>query len=217
MTEATKQHRGAARRQVRRQAILHLASVSFLDRGYAATSMSAIAAQLGGSKTTLWSHFESKAALFEAVLEHETAAYRKRLADILDPRCDLPTTLLSFCESFLETVSSPTALALRRLVQAEAPRFPWIGEMFYERAPRMTHEMVMSYLEESITAKRLAEGNPAVMARHLIGLCLSGSYQRRQLGLPEITTAALRIEAADAVGMFLKAYASGRPRFQSRD
>ena len=40
----------------------------FFEHGYSATSMSAIAARLGGSKGTLYNYFRSKEELFEAQL-----------------------------------------------------------------------------------------------------------------------------------------------------
>ena len=53
----------------KRAEIVDIATRSFFEHGYAATSMSAIAETLGGSKTTLWSHFSSKADLFTAVVD----------------------------------------------------------------------------------------------------------------------------------------------------
>ena len=47
-------------RDARRQAILDIARESFVTDGFAATSMSAIAVRLGGSKGTLYNYFRSK-------------------------------------------------------------------------------------------------------------------------------------------------------------
>gem|GEM_PF-6945919 len=44
----------------RRAAIVQLALRSFLAHGYEATTMSAIAKDMGGSKGTLWSYFSSE-------------------------------------------------------------------------------------------------------------------------------------------------------------
>lgn len=199
-----------ARRQDRREAILAVAAGSFLERGYAATSMSAIAAELGGSKGTLWSYFPSKQALFEAVLDYQTAAFRKQLVDVLDPCGDLRATLTRFCEGFLEKVTSPDALALHRLVQAETPRFPEVGEIFYERAPRMTQKLVGAYLERCMGDGRIRSGDPIRMTRRLIGLCLSGCHQRMMLGLEQRPTPEeFDQDVADAVDIFMRAYATG--------
>ena len=53
-----------ARREDRRDAILNVAHACFVAEGYGATSMSTIAAQLGGSKGTLYNYFKSKDELF---------------------------------------------------------------------------------------------------------------------------------------------------------
>src|SRR5882757_6223376 len=57
------------RRDERRDHILDVARDAFLSTGYADTSMSAIAARLGGSKGTLYNYFKSKDELFNAYVE----------------------------------------------------------------------------------------------------------------------------------------------------
>src|SRR4026208_346391 len=71
-TEAPCLSRREARRRDRRGAIIGVARRSFLNNGYAATTMSSIAAELGGSKGTLWSYFPGKEELFAAVLRETT-------------------------------------------------------------------------------------------------------------------------------------------------
>src|SRR3546814_10973530 len=53
----------------RRKAFVDAAREGFFANGYAGTTMSSIASTVGGSKTTLWSYFPSKEALFEAVVD----------------------------------------------------------------------------------------------------------------------------------------------------
>src|SRR5580698_7433873 len=56
------------RSDAKRRAILDVASEVFVAQGYAATSMSEIAARLGGSKGTLYNYFRSKEELFSAFI-----------------------------------------------------------------------------------------------------------------------------------------------------
>ena len=98
-----------------------------MEKGYAATTMSGIAAALGGSKGTLWSYFPSKEELFAAVLDDATTAYRSRLAEILDPDGDLAGTLRTLGVNLLTKITSPESVALYRLVASEAGRFPEMG------------------------------------------------------------------------------------------
>src|SRR3546814_10130821 len=60
------------RRTAQRSHILAIARRHFLARGYAATTMSAIAADVGGSKATLWNHFKSKDDLFAELVKTDT-------------------------------------------------------------------------------------------------------------------------------------------------
>ena len=57
------------RDQAREAIILDVARDCFLAEGYAATSMSTIAARLGGSKGTLYNYFKNKEDLFAAVVQ----------------------------------------------------------------------------------------------------------------------------------------------------
>ncbi|MBO9712727.1 TetR/AcrR family transcriptional regulator [Sphingomonas sp.] len=195
-----------ARKQDRREAILAVARRMFLENGYSATSMSAISAELGGSKGTLWSYFPSKEELFGAVLDETTSAYRRQLADLLKPGEDVGATVLQFCRSFIAKVTSPEGLALHRLVVAEGSRFPEVGEIFYRRAPRATQEMLAAFFAGAMDAGALRRDDPLRAARVLASLCVGGAHQRMLWG-QKPTDAEREQEAALAAEIFLRAYA----------
>ncbi|HZC15833.1 MAG TPA: TetR/AcrR family transcriptional regulator, partial [Caulobacteraceae bacterium] len=71
-----------ARRDARREAILEVARQVFYEEGYAAASMSSIAARLGGSKGTLYNYFKSKDALFEAYIDAACGQWRAWIFDL---------------------------------------------------------------------------------------------------------------------------------------
>jgi TetR/AcrR family transcriptional repressor of mexJK operon len=196
-----------ARKEDRRAIILAVAKASFLKKGYDATSMSAIAAELGGSKGTLWSYFPSKEALFEAVLDAATDEYRERLRVLLDPADDLRKGLQGFCRGFLAKVTSSEALALHRLVQAEGGRFPEIGRIFYERAPQMTQKLIGGYLSDHMAKGHLRPGDPLLAARALVSLCLGGVHQRMMWHVESADERMMEDDVTFAVDLFLRAYA----------
>ncbi|WP_313803416.1 TetR/AcrR family transcriptional regulator [Sphingobium sp.] len=204
--------RREARRRDRRKAILEVASRSFLENGYAATTMSGIAATLGGSKGTLWRYFPSKEALFAACLDDATTAYREGLAEILDPRGDLAQTLRRLGLKLLEKVTAPDSVALYRLVISEAGRFPEMGAIFYEHVPRNTRLLITRFLERAMESGLLRRGDPDTAARTYMMLMLSGCHQLLLLG--QITRATPhQIEADVTFGLdcFLRAYAPDAP------
>ena len=199
--------RREARKADRRRAILEVANRSFLDRGYAETSMSTIAAELGGSKTTLWSYFPSKEALFAAVLDAKIEQFQQKLDDALIPS-DGGTrgALQRFGAVMLGKITDPDAVALHRLIVGESGRFPEIGRAFAERGPDRIRARFCAYLRKEMDAGRLRDGDPMTAARQFIALCQSGCYLDRlwRPGCPSITDPARDI--ADAVDTFLAAW-----------
>lgn len=200
--------RREVRRNDRRDAILAVAYASFFEHGYAATTMSGIAASIGGSKATLWSYFPSKEALFEAVLDQATTAFRLQLSSLLDPGGDPEQTLRAFCRSFIRKVTEPEALSLHRLVHAEAGRFPEVGEIFYERGPRTTRGLISGFLASLMDRGLLRNDDPEQAAKVLVVLCLSGCHQQLLLGRVKAATPAMvAADAETALEIFLRAYA----------
>ena len=196
-----------ARRRDRRDAILEVAQQSFLEHGYAATTMSAIAATLGGSKGTLWNYFPNKEELFSAVLRHATAAYHARLARILDEHGEVETTLRCFATDLLRQVTLPESIALHRLAIAEAGRSE-MGAIFFEIAPRHTRALLGKFLLGAMERGRLRHADPERAAHTLITLTLSGCHQKIIWGqLDQPTAAQMDADVAFAVDCFLRAYA----------
>lgn len=201
--------RREARRQSRREAILDVAAESFLEHGYAGTTMSAIAATLGGSKGTLWSYFASKEVLFAAVIDRVTQAFRAQLSLILNPRDGVEAALRRFCIEFLRKVTSPEAIALHRLVVGETNRFPEIGHIFYERAPRQTQKLLAEFLAEAMERKSLRRTDPLIAARQLIALCMAGEHQLLLMGMTDtLAPETLEAEVDNAMNTFIRAYAA---------
>jgi AcrR family transcriptional regulator len=200
--------RREARREARRETILDVAARSFLEHGYAGTTMSGIAAALGGSKGTLWSYFPSKEVLFAAVIDRVTDAFRAQLSLILNPRDGVETALRRFSLEFLRKVTSPEAIALHRLVVGEVSRFPEIGPIFYERAPRQTQQLLAGFLGEAMDTGQLRRDDPLIAARQLTGLCMFGCHQQLLMAvIDHVSAEAIAADVARAMKAFMLAYA----------
>ena len=72
-------------RAQRRQSILAGAARAFARAGFTATSMADVAAAAGVTPLIVYRHFDSKEALYRAVLASVAAQLRDRLADWPDP------------------------------------------------------------------------------------------------------------------------------------
>lgn len=199
--------RREARKADRRRAILEVAERSFLDRGYADTSMSTIAAELGGSKTTLWSYFPSKDDLFAAVLDSKIAAFQDALDGALIPAGGTAAALTRFGRLFLAKILAPGSIALHRLIVAEAERFPQLGETFSGRGPDRVRDRLCRYMREEMADGRLRDGDPLRAARQFIGLLQAGCYLERLWRPIDRIASDPEADVAAAVDTFLRAWA----------
>ena len=196
-----------AGRDLRRQGILNVAREAFLAEGYAAVSMSAIAASVGGSKATLYAYFRSKAELFAAVMEDQCAKGQEVLVGVENAGDDIRTSLQNLARRVMRLVLSDELLTIHRLVAAEAGRFPEVGEALYEAGPRQGAARLAALLEGHMAAGRLRRADSLLAAKQLLALVFSDHYRRRLWNVGPIPTDAEMDEAADAaIDTFLAAY-----------
>jgi len=202
------QTRREVRREERRSAILEVATRYFLEHGYAATTMSEIAAALGGSKGTLWNYYASKELLFADVLERAITEFRNQLSLALNPEEPMRDALLQFCVRYCERIVKPESVALYRLVMSEVGRFPEVGRIFYERGPRQVHRLLSNFLGQAMDKGELRAADPLEAAQFLIALCMGRGHLRLLTGVTQgLSRADARVEAEGALDMFLRAYA----------
>lgn len=144
----------------KRAEIVDIATRSFFERGYAATSMSAVAEELGGSKATLWAHFSSKEELFAAVIDHQVEGFSRDIDEVLTSQTfSLPALRRAFLH-FLDCLLRENSVRLFRLALSEGGRFPEISEVFYSRGPAKMRKYIVEFYAtrfDEVEAVRLAE------------------------------------------------------------
>ncbi len=169
----------------RRKAFVDAAREAFFANGYAGTTMSSIAGKVGGSKTTLWTYFPSKEALFEAVVDDIVQYYGAALQVDLPVDEDVLPVLRRFCRVLVTTLTSDPLLALYQLVVGEARRFPHLAQTFYDRGPRRGKARLAVWIAAKMARGELRRGDPLRAVYHLSGLCQSGLFQFTLLNLSE--------------------------------
>ncbi|MGE5506106.1 MAG: TetR/AcrR family transcriptional regulator C-terminal domain-containing protein [Actinomycetota bacterium] len=188
--------RGGARSTAKREAILDAAQGVFLETGYAAASMDAVATRAGVSKATIYAHFETKDRLFAAVMQRrcEQSYAFAPPEDMGDARTAL--TLLG--QRLIDLMLSPEALALYRVVVAEAARHPDLARAFYETGPGRGRANIVAVLEDLNRRGLLRVDDPSRVTDQFIGMLRSDAYTRALLGLPpgDGTDAAATLKAA---------------------
>jgi len=192
------------RSEEKRQQIIRIAAELFEELGYERTSMSAIAARVGGSKATLYSHFGSKEELLRAVLENDVSAEADRLMQEFLAEDDLRRGLIRLGISFLSR-NQTRARNIRTVVNQP------IAEEFYETVLRPAWQRLADRFAAMMKEGRLKFADPWTTAMHWKGLNEWDLLERHLLSAKatanpnDIVTAATA--AADA---FLKVYEAPR-------
>lgn len=197
----------------RRAAIIDAAVDVFLRNGYLGATTDEVATRAAVSKQTLYKHFADKQNLFAEVIHDSTIQVGEGLAtaaaDALRDAKDVRTGLREVADIFLRNMLKPEVIRLRRLVIAEADRFPEVGKAWYERG----FERTLAAVGDAI--KGLADrgllhnvADPTLAAHQFAGLVM---YQPlNQLMFTGTGTrpspARLRKLADAAVEMFLAMY-----------
>ena len=198
--------------EARRDAFVSAARDAFFSNGYGGTSMSSIAAKVGGSKTTLWTYFPSKEDLFAAVVDDLVGRYGRALDVPLDPGADIAESLRTMGRALLETLHSQPIIDLHRLTIGEAGRFPELARLFYERAPARGKTRLRQFIADAMGRGKLRQGDPIDASRLFVGMLQVGSVQQHLLGLIGKPGAAeLDQEFEAALDSFMRAWGLPHP------
>lgn len=140
--------------QAKRETILDAATQAFRDEGYETTSMDRIAELAGASKRTVYNHFGSKDALFQAVVARliEDVAALKQVP--WDPERPLEHQLADFARAKSLIGEDEASLSLVRVVFGVFVKQPSLVEEVMSQAAEAESALV-TWLREADAAGRL--------------------------------------------------------------
>jgi len=151
------------RTEEKRQEIVRIAAELFDELGYERTSMSAIAARVGGSKATLYGYFASKEELLRTVLDQDVSEEADRLLQEFLAEKDLRSGLIRLGISYL---SRHHARAASIRTVANQP----IAEEFYTKVLRPAWQRLADRFGQMMKEGRLKFADPWTTAMHWKGL-----------------------------------------------
>ncbi|WP_434740677.1 TetR/AcrR family transcriptional regulator [Micromonospora sp. SH-82] len=193
------------------RAIIEAAEAIFLRSGYAEASMDDVSTLAGVSKQTVYTHFGAKQQLFVAVVTHVTSDATARVHyEIPDPTdvSAMPAYLEAYARRQLDVVLDERVLAVRRLVIAEATRFPQLAETFWQQGPAKAMEEMRVRFTRFADVGLIATPDPAASASIFNWMVMGGAINAAMLlGAPGIPDADARAQiAAHATRVFLAAH-----------
>lgn len=195
-----------------RDAIIEAAADVFSREGFLGARTDEIAALAAVSKQTLYKHFASKEQLFTEVVLNTSGAAADLAASLLDSN---PATaeqaqaaLSVLAHRFIQTIIRPEVIQMRRLVIAEAERFPGMGRTYYAEGPERFTATIAPWLKNRMDAGLLRPADPLLAAHHFTWLVISVPWNKSLFCASDVTFTPDELNHyADAgVEAFLAAY-----------
>ncbi len=201
---------GLGRTVLKRRAILQEAEALFLDRGFVGASVEEVAARAEVSKQTVYKQFESKAALFVAVVRGMTSQAADRVqVEMQDPETESEVSgaLMGHGERLLDTALAPKLLRLRRLVISEADRFPELGRALYEGGPGRAIADLAAALQRWSDRGLLRLDDSMIAATQFNWLVMGDPVNRAMFfGVVHLSASDQQRHLSGSVSVFLSAY-----------
>ncbi len=164
----------------KRLAILKGASRMFLAHGYRNVSMEKIAQAAPVSKATLYKYFDSKNALLAAVISELCESLLQTMTELSVEANNVESNLTQIATSAIDLIFTEDALAIHRLLIAESPDFPELGQLFYQSGPQAALTQMENYFQRLNDTGRFNIANPAFAADSFFSM-LKGDLHLRCL------------------------------------
>lgn len=123
----------------------------FVERGFAATRLDDVAARAGVSKGTLNLYFESKEALFKAVIEEAIVPLLASAEDVIandqGTSIDLLRRLLN---GWWEQIGATRLAGVPKLIIAEARNFPAVAQYYHDAVIVRGRALLRTLLQRGI-------------------------------------------------------------------
>lgn len=198
---------GRPKDMAKRQAVLDAAKTLFLSKGYANTSMDAVAGLAGVSKLTVYSHFTDKETLFSSAVMAKCEAQLPEMVFALPDGIPVETVLLNVARGFYALINSEESLNLHRLMITLGSQDPKLLQIFFEAGPQRMLSGMERLLASIDQSGALKIEQPLSAAEHFFCLIKGAPNFRLMLGYGEpLSEAAAEAHVQDVVALFMRAY-----------
>jgi len=175
--------------------LLHTLQILLRD-GYDQFSMAAVAKSASTSKETLYRHFQDKAGLLGAALDHLGKSVEPLLLEGIHEDLERGARLQRLAENYLRGCLRPESLALQRLAYLEAGKD--LGQVF----ARQFTDTALVVMTRQFSMLKTPE--PKLDAEIFLAMVQGQLHERALLGAgPEPTGKKIRDMTAHAVKVFL--------------
>ena len=200
--------------EAKRVSIIDAAGSVFCREGFAGANIDLIAAEAGVSLQTVYNHHGDKDKRFVAVVQDLTercnAGIFATIATFPDQPVDIEADLIGFAARLHSNcICNREGKFLRKLIQAEAERYPDLFAVWRKQGPGSTLPALAARFARLAYAGFLSIDDPDVAARHFMALIDAELQTTFMLGGTPSEAEVVR-SATNGVRAFLRAYGKSR-------
>jgi AcrR family transcriptional regulator len=181
----------------------------FMERGFEGTSIDAVAEAASIGKATLYARYKDKSELFAAVLQRQIdrwLAMNETGEQAMTGRIE--DVLLARARRTVAVALTPEAIAINRIVMAEATRFPNLAKLVHEQGWQRSNAAVAAVLDGFAKSGQIEVKDTNVTADLFLSLVIGRQTRVAMLGI-ETDPAQIDQRVQAAVKLFLNGV---RPR-----
>ncbi len=191
------------RQSEKRAAILTAAKTLFFEEGYGRTTMDRVLSAVGGSKRTLYAHFENKEVLFKAIISQVSDRVLYALTPQVESK-EFGDTLADMGVRYLQVMTSTEGIALYRAMVAEAAHFPDLADNFIQNGPCRASKHLADYLRVQSAHENLHIADPDLAAAQFMGMVRGNAHLLAVLTAQIPSDEEIRTIVKAAVDSFLR-------------
>ena len=145
------QPRWQRRKTARPAEIVAAALRVFVERGYEATKLEDVARRAGVTKGTIYLYFDSKEALFKAMVRETIVPAIARGEQIVaEHRGSFADLFGRLLRGWWELIGETSLSGIPKLMMAEAGNFPELARFYYDEVVSRGHRLMAGVLERGI-------------------------------------------------------------------
>jgi AcrR family transcriptional regulator len=167
--KSTSPCRWRRRKEARPEEILDAALELFTEKGFSATRICDVAKKAGISKGTLYLYFESKEAIFRAVVQEMISPELDRVEDMLENYSGSSEELLKqLIRGWWQSVGETKLSAIPKLIVSESGNFPELAEFFVNTVVKRARKLFTNAISRGIASGEFNVYEPEAVARLVI-------------------------------------------------
>jgi AcrR family transcriptional regulator len=197
------------RKDARPTEILAAALAEFVEHGFAATKLEDVARRAGVTKGTLYLYFESKEALFKAVVRETIVPLLTAAERMVDDHAGSPELLLRrLILQWWESLDAAQLAGIPKLVMSEAANFPELAQFWFDEVVQRGRQIFAGVVRRGIEDGAFREVDVDHAVRAMIAPVMMAAIWKHSFEACEKTRFDIEPYLETSIGIYLRGVAA---------